>query len=52
MKLTAASVDALSQFSQVVLRQGLTADIQSSTPVAGGVEAHMQLRSGTPRTTR
>lgn len=52
MKLTAPSVDALSQFSQVVLRQGLTADIQSSTPVAGGVEAHMQLRSGTPRTTR
>jgi general secretion pathway protein L len=52
MKLTAPSVDALSQFSQIVVRQGLTADIQSSTPVAGGVEAHMQLRSGTPRTVR
>lgn len=50
MKLTAPSVDALSQFSQIVVRQGLSADIQSSTPVAGGVEAHMQVRSGTPRT--
>lgn len=49
MKVTAASVDALSQFSQLVAKQGLTADIQSSTPVSGGVEAHMQVRSGAAR---
>ena len=43
MKVTAPSVDALSQLSQRMGRGGLTAEIQSSTPVAGGVEAHMQL---------
>jgi general secretion pathway protein L len=46
MKLTAPSIDALSQFSQNIVRQGLHADIQSSTPVAAGVEAHMQIRMG------
>ena len=43
MKITASSVDALSQLSQSVGRQGMSAEIQSSTPVAAGVEAHMQL---------
>jgi general secretion pathway protein L len=52
MKLTAPSVDALSQFSQIIVRQGLAADIQSSTPVAAGVEAHIQIRSGAPRSPR
>jgi general secretion pathway protein L len=47
MKVTAPSLAALSQLSQLVVKQGqgLTAEIQSSTPVASGVEAHMQVRS-------
>ncbi len=44
MKVTAPSVAALSQLSQLVSKQGLTAEIQSSTPVGSGVEAHMQVR--------
>jgi len=50
MKITAASVDALSQLSQAIGKQGLTAEIQSSTPVATGVEAHMRIhtQSGHP----
>jgi general secretion pathway protein L len=43
MKVTAPSLAALSQLSQLVAKQGLTAEIQSSTPVDGGVEAHMQV---------
>ena len=45
MKVTAPSLAALSQLSQLVGKQGLTAEIQSSTPVGSGVEAHMQVRS-------
>jgi type II secretion system protein L len=45
MKVSAPSLAALSQLSQVIGKQGMTAEIQSSTPVANGVEAHMQLRS-------
>ena len=45
MRLTAPSLAALSQLSQLIGKQGMTAEIQSSTPVAGGVEAHVQLRS-------
>ena len=45
MKLSAPSLAALSQLSQYIGKQGMTAEIQSSTPVAGGVEAHVQLRS-------
>jgi type II secretory pathway component PulL len=45
MKVSAPSLAALSQISQVIGKQGVTAEIQSSTPVAGGVEAHIQLRS-------
>jgi type II secretory pathway component PulL len=52
MKLTAPSLAALSQLSQLIGKQGMTAEIQSSTPVAGGVEAHMQLRSQTPKAPR
>jgi general secretion pathway protein L len=44
MKITAPSLAALSQLSQLVSKRGLTAEIQSSTPVAGGVEAHLQIR--------
>jgi len=49
MKVSAPSLAALSQLSQLIVRQGMTAEIQSSTPVANGVEAHMQLRSSTSR---
>jgi general secretion pathway protein L len=45
MKVTAPSLAALSQLSQVIGKQGVTAEIQSSTPVASGVEAHLQLRT-------
>jgi type II secretion system protein L len=45
LKVTAPSVAALSQLSQAVGRQGLSAEIQSSTPVAAGVEAQLQIRA-------
>ncbi len=45
MKLTAPSLATLSQLTQLIGKEGMTAEIQSSTPVAGGVEAHVQLRS-------
>jgi len=49
LKVTAPSIAALSQLSQAVSKQGLVADIQSSTPVGAGVEAHLQIRSATAR---
>ena len=49
MKVSAPSLAALSQLSQLIGKQGMTAEIQSSTPVANGVEAHIQLRGSTPR---
>jgi type II secretion system protein L len=52
MKVNAPSLAALSQLSQFIGKQGMTAEIQSSTPVASGVEAHIQLRSQTPRAHR
>ena len=45
LRVTAPSLAALSQLSQQVSKQGLTADIQSSQPVEGGVDAHLQVRS-------
>jgi general secretion pathway protein L len=45
MKVTAPSLAVLSQLSQTVDKQGLTAEIQSSAPVGSGVEAHMQVRA-------
>jgi general secretion pathway protein L len=44
MKVTSPSLAALSQLSQLIGKQGMTAEIQSSTPVASGVEAHIQIR--------
>jgi general secretion pathway protein L len=44
LRVTAPSLTALSQLSQQVSKQGLAADIQSSQPVAGGVDAHLQVR--------
>jgi general secretion pathway protein L len=45
LRVTAPSLTALAQISQQVSKQGLTADIQSSQPVEGGVDAHLQVRS-------
>jgi general secretion pathway protein L len=44
MKVTSPSLAALSQLSQLIAKQGMTAEIQSSTPVGNGVEAHIQIR--------
>jgi general secretion pathway protein L len=52
MKVRAPSLAALSQLSQLIGKQGMTAEIQSSTPVAGGVEAHIQLRNQSSRAHR
>ena len=52
LKVSAPSLGALSSLSQFVGKQGMTAEIQSSTPVAGGVEAHMQIRTNMGRTHR
>src|SRR5438552_10433536 len=50
LKVTAPDLGAISQMSQRVGKQGLTADIQSSTPVPNGVEAHLQIRTqGKPK---
>jgi general secretion pathway protein L len=52
MKVSAPSLAALSQLSQFIGKQGMTAEIQSSTPVASGVEAHVQLHSSASRAHR
>jgi general secretion pathway protein L len=52
MKVSAPSLAALSQLSQFVGTQGMTADIQSSTPVPAGVEAHLQIRPQAARARR
>jgi general secretion pathway protein L len=49
LKVIAPNVAALSQLSQAVGKQGMSAEIQSSTPVGAGVEAHMQLKSAAVR---
>jgi general secretion pathway protein L len=45
LTLNAPSLDALSQLSQAMAKQGLTAEIKSSTSIAQGIEGHMQVRS-------
>jgi general secretion pathway protein L len=52
MTLNAPSLGALSQLSQLVAKEGLTAEIQSSNPVATGVEAHLQIRTQGSRARR
>jgi general secretion pathway protein L len=49
MKLNAPSLAALSQLSQYIDRQNMKAEITSSTQIAGGVEAHMQVHSQAAR---
>ncbi len=45
MKVTAPSLAALSQLSQLMGKQGLAAEIQSSMPTNSGIEAHLQVRT-------
>jgi general secretion pathway protein L len=44
MTVNAPSLAALSQLTQFVGKDGLAAEIQSSNPVATGVEAHLHIR--------
>jgi len=44
MTVTAPNLAALSELTQFVGKAGLAAEIQSSNPVATGVEAHLQIR--------
>jgi general secretion pathway protein L len=44
MTVSAPSLAALSQLTQFVGKEGLAAEIQSSNPVAAGVEAHLHVR--------
>jgi general secretion pathway protein L len=52
MKVSAPSVAALSELTKFIGKQGMMAEIQSSTPVAAGVEAHIQLHSPSAGTRR
>jgi len=45
LKITAPSVDDLAQLSQVMQKQGLTAEIQSSVPAGNAIEGRMQIRA-------
>ena len=49
LKISAPSLAVLSQLSQLIGKQGMTAEIESSQPVAGGVEAHIRLRGQTAK---
>lgn len=45
LTVSTKSVDALGRLSQALAQQGLRAEIQSSTPASGGVEAHLRIRA-------
>jgi general secretion pathway protein L len=45
MRIDAPDLGSISQVSKLVANKGLAADIQSSTPTANGVEAHLQIHS-------
>jgi len=45
LKVTAPGLGDISQISQLMQARGMSAEIQSSTPVATGVEAHLQLKT-------
>jgi type II secretion system protein L len=45
MKLTAPSLAELSKLSQLVGKQGLAAEIESSTPVGSGIQANLQVHA-------
>jgi general secretion pathway protein L len=52
MTLNAPSLAALSQLTQFVGKEGFAADIQSSNPVATGVEAHVHVHDQSTRAQR
>lgn len=52
MTVSAPSLAALSQLTQFAGKEGLTADIQSSNPVASGIEAHVHVRTQAARARR
>jgi general secretion pathway protein L len=52
MTVSAPSLATLSQLTQFVSKEGLTAEIQSSNPVAAGVEAHLHLRAPSAKARR
>jgi general secretion pathway protein L len=52
MTVSAPSLAALSQLTQFVGKEGLTAEIQSSNPVAAGVEAHLHVRAPSAKARR
>ncbi|HMK85680.1 MAG TPA: type II secretion system protein GspL [Steroidobacteraceae bacterium] len=52
LKVTAPSLAALSQLSQALAKQGYIADIQSSTPLDSGVDAHLAIRAQGAKTHR
>jgi general secretion pathway protein L len=52
MTLNAPSLAALSQLTQFVGKQGFAAEIQSSNPVATGVEAHVHVHDQSTRAQR
>jgi general secretion pathway protein L len=52
MTVSAPSLAALSQLTQFAGKEGLSADIQSSNPVASGVEAHLHVRTQSSKARR
>ena len=52
MTVNAPSLAALSQLTQFVGKEGLAAEIQSSNPVATGVEAHVHVRGQSAKVRR
>jgi type II secretion system protein L len=52
MTMSAPSLATLSQLTQFAGKEGLAAEIQSSNPVAAGVEAHLHVRNQTAKARR
>ena len=52
MTVSAPSLAVLSQLTQFVGKEGLAAEIQSSNPVAAGVEAHLHVRTPSAKARR
>jgi general secretion pathway protein L len=52
MTISAPSLAALSQLTQFVGKEGLAAEIQSSNPVAAGVEAHLHVHGQSAKARR
>lgn len=52
MTVSAPSLAALSQLTQFAGKEGLAAEIQSSNPVAAGVEAHLHVRGQSAKARR